>query len=44
MKGGTTRIAMMIDSPCHAYDQARFAITEAAVQDVHEYNRAASEW
>jgi hypothetical protein len=34
----------MIDSPCHAYDQTRFAITEAGVQDVEEYKSTASEW
>ena len=43
-KAGQTRIAIMIDSPCHAYDQTRFAITEAGVQDVEEYKSAASEW
>jgi len=26
----------MIDSPCHAHDQTKFAITEAGVQDVQE--------
>jgi DNA repair protein RadA len=43
-KAGPTRIAIMIDSPCHAYDQTRFAITEAGVQDVQEYKNTASEW
>jgi DNA repair protein RadA len=43
-KAGATRIAIMIDSPCHAYDQTRFAITEAGVQDVQEYKGGASEW
>ncbi len=33
-KAGSTRIAIMIDSPYHAYDQTGFAITEAGVQDV----------
>jgi len=42
-KAGPTRIAIMIDSPCHAYDQTRFAITEAGVQDVQDFGRA-SEW
>jgi DNA repair protein RadA len=43
-KAGPTRIAIMIDSPCHAYDQTRFAITEAGVQDVQEDKGGASEW
>jgi DNA repair protein RadA len=43
-KAGRTRIAIMIDSPCHAYDQTRFAITEARVQDIQEYKNATSEW
>jgi DNA repair protein RadA len=43
-KAGPTRIAIMIDSPCHAYDQTRFAITEAGVQDVQEEKGGASEW
>jgi DNA repair protein RadA len=30
-KAGSMRIAIMIDSPCHAYDQTKFAITEAGV-------------
>jgi len=33
-KAGPTRLAIMIDSPCHAYDQTRFTITEAGVQDI----------
>jgi DNA repair protein RadA len=28
-KAGRDRIAIMIESPCHAYDQTRFTITEA---------------
>ncbi|MFY9872071.1 MAG: hypothetical protein WAK17_20365 [Candidatus Nitrosopolaris sp.] len=36
-KAGSTRIAIMIDSPYHAYDETRFAITEAGVQGVKEY-------
>jgi DNA repair protein RadA len=43
-KAGRDRIAIMIDSPCHAYDQTRFAITEAGVQDVQEDKGRASEW
>ena len=43
-KAGSTRIAIMIDSPCHAYDQTKFAITEAGVQDVQEHNSTTSEW
>ena len=43
-KAGSTRIAIMIDSPYHAYDQTRFAITEAGVQDVQEHTSTGSEW
>ena len=35
-KAGKTRIAIMIDSPYHMYDQTRFSITEAGM-DVEEY-------
>jgi DNA repair protein RadA len=35
-KAGRDRIAIMIDSPCHAYDQTRFTINEGGVQDVEE--------
>ena len=35
-KAGRDRIAIMIDSPCHAYDQTRFTITERGVQDAEE--------
>ncbi|MGA9150698.1 MAG: hypothetical protein WBZ36_08975 [Candidatus Nitrosopolaris sp.] len=31
-KAGKTRIAIMVDSPYHMYDQTRFSITEAGVQ------------
>jgi DNA repair protein RadA len=43
-KAGRDRIAIMIDSPYHAYDQTRFAITEAGVQDVEEHKSTESEW
>jgi hypothetical protein len=43
-KAGAARIAIMIDSPCHAYDQIRFAIPEAGVQDVQEDKGGAPEW
>jgi DNA repair protein RadA len=43
-KAGSTRIAIMIDSPYHAYDQTRFAITEAGIQDVQEHKSTGSEW
>jgi DNA repair protein RadA len=43
-KAGSTRIAIMIDSPYHAYDQTRYAITELGVQDVQEYKSTESEW
>jgi DNA repair protein RadA len=44
-KAGHARIAIMIDSPYHAYDdQTRFAITEDGIQDVQEYKSTESEW
>ena len=43
-KAGKTRIAIMVDSPYHMYDQTRFSITEAGVQDVEEYKTSGSEW
>src|SRR5215472_2801239 len=35
-KAGKARIAIMVDSPYHMYDQTRFSITEAGVQDVQD--------
>jgi len=35
---------MMIDSPYHMYDETRFSITEAGVQDVVEQKNSTSEW
>jgi DNA repair protein RadA len=43
-KAGKTRVAIMVDSPYHMYDQTRFSITEAGVQDVKEYNNTGQEW
>ena len=43
-KAGRDRIAIMIDSPCHAYDQTRFTIAEAGVQDVEENKNTEPEW
>src|SRR6266571_4738375 len=46
-KAGRDRIAIMIDSPFHAYDQTRFTINEGGVQDVEEKRatkNAESEW
>jgi DNA repair protein RadA len=46
-KVGRDRIAIMIDSPCHAYDQTRFTIDEGGVQDVEEKcatKNAEAEW
>jgi DNA repair protein RadA len=37
-KAGRDRIAIMLDSPCHAYDQTRFTISEGGVQDIEEKN------
>jgi DNA repair protein RadA len=43
-KAGKTRVAIMVDSPYHMYDQTRFSITEAGVQDVEEYRDTGPEW
>ena len=43
-KAGKTRIAIMVDSPYYMYDQTRFSITEAGVQDVEEHKNSTSEW
>jgi DNA repair protein RadA len=43
-KTGPTRIAITIDSPCHAYDQTKFTIAEGGIQDVQEYKGTTSEW
>jgi len=37
-KAGRNRIAIMVDSPWHAYDQTRFTISESGVQDIEEKN------
>jgi DNA repair protein RadA len=39
-KAGRDRIAIMLDSPYHAYDQTRFTISESGVQDTEESRRA----
>ena len=41
-KAGRDRIAIMVDSPHHAYDQVRFTISEIGVQDVQEKKAVAS--
>jgi DNA repair protein RadA len=43
-KARKARIAIMVDSPYHMYDQTRFSITEAGVQDVEDYKNTESEW
>jgi DNA repair protein RadA len=43
-KTGRDRIAIMIDSPYHAYDQTRFTIAEGGIQDVEEHKGGDSEW
>ena len=35
-KAGRNRIAIMLDSPSHAYSQVKFAISEIGIQDVEE--------
>jgi DNA repair protein RadA len=39
-KAGRDRIAIMIESPFHAYVQTRFMINEGGVQDVGEKRAA----
>ena len=36
MKGGANKIATIVDSPCHAYSNTRFTITEKGVEDIPE--------
>ncbi len=45
-KAGRDRIAIMLDSPCHAYDQTKFTIDERGVYDIDETRAksAAPEW
>jgi len=35
-KAGRDRIAIMLDSPWHAYNQTKFTISEKGVQDIEE--------
>jgi DNA repair protein RadA len=42
-KAGRDRIAIMVDSPYHAYDQTKFSISEKGVHDVVERN-SGPEW
>lgn len=39
---GRDRIAIMLDSPWHAYDQTRFTITKGGVQDSEEKTTSSS--
>ena len=39
-KTGRGRIAIMLDSPWHTYDQTKFTISEKGVQDIEEEARA----
>jgi DNA repair protein RadA len=41
-KAGRDRIAIMLDSPWHAYDQTRFTISESGVQDSEEKTTSSS--
>ena len=44
-KAGRNRIAIMLDSPCHAYDQSKFTIDEKGVHDVEENTKSVGpEW
>jgi len=38
-KAGRDRIAIMLDSPWHAYNQTKFTISEKGVQDIEEEPR-----
>ena len=42
-KAGRDRIAIMLDSPHHAYGQTRFTISEKGVQDIEEEDKASKE-
>jgi DNA repair protein RadA len=42
-KAGRDRIAIMVDSPYHAYDQTKFSISEKGVHDVVDRN-SGPEW
>jgi DNA repair protein RadA len=43
-KAGRNRIAIMLDSPSHAYSQVKFAISEIGVQDVEEDKETSSKY
>ncbi len=43
-KAGRNRIAIMLDSPSHAYSQVKFAISEIGVQDVGEDKETSSKY
>jgi hypothetical protein len=36
-KAGKARIAIMVDSPYHMYDQTRFSIKEAGVKNIRTH-------
>jgi DNA repair protein RadA len=46
-KAGRHRIAIMLDSPYHAYDQTKFSISEKGVYDIEELRTSSNsepEW
>jgi DNA repair protein RadA len=43
-KAGRNRIAIMLDSPSHAYSQVKFAISEMGIQDVEEDKETSSKY
>ena len=43
-KAGRNRIAIMLDSPSHAYSQVKFAISEIGIQDVEEDKETSSKY
>jgi len=43
-KAGRNRIAIMLDSPSHAYSQVKFSISEIGIQDVEEDKETSSKY
>jgi len=43
-KAGRNRIAIMLDSPSHAYSQVKFAISEIGIKDVEEDKETSSKY
>ena len=43
-KAGRNRVAIMLDSPSHAYSQIKFSISEIGIQDVEEDKESSSKY